>query len=352
MEHSTEAGNRIEQGVTEVDAAIARIRSRIAELEDEERELKRRRNALAHISDIELREINAIDAGESLFPSAQELIARQRRGVLFDRLSQPPALLLSHVCHAWRVIINSSSDCWSWIQVRDSTHPQLLDLVLRAAGEQLLHLDYTSRPHHLMQGHLPLAVVMGLRDLILARPESIKSLALYGCLTSAHIDIADFLLSGFSGSCDNLKSVVVRETFKGARDLTNIPAHVPRLRHLIVEGKVVPWKSLLLTSSRHLTHIRLINAQEATPASIAQLLSCIAEIPQLQSFGVDLPSLARSQPLDFSVIQAPHFNPVYLPALQVLMLLSYQAEPLVAILSAIRIPGTVGRSSMDGFWKS
>lgn len=260
--------------IAKIDTEVAQLQSRIAVLEAEKVDLKRKRDGSSPIARLppellaqvfssyrtplshsELKSFREYKRAD--FIREEDLHEGRAWEATHQKLLRPDILALCHVSQDWRDVALGSQLLWTHIQAQPRSSPSLLRMMWNNAGELPIQLDITAAlpdrlEHHFDSSDFPaLITVLGLVKISLGRFKSI------GIYTHSHE-----LLNAMSGCGERLESLVVVEDYVNQRPEERVLFNevlmggCPNLRHLDLTSILIPWSSPLL-SSPHLTHLAL-----------------------------------------------------------------------------------------------
>ena len=346
---------QIDLQIAQLDAEVSLLQSRIAVLEAEKVELRRKRNGSAPIARLppELlakvfssyrtplshSELKAFRGYERPYFIHEEDIQDDRaREETNQKLLRPDILALCHVSQGWRDVALCFQALWTHIQVQPRSSESLLRMMWRNAGELPIQLDIAAAlPDRLDSDYdssnFPaLILVLGLVQISLG---SFKHIGIY---THSRV-----LLNAMSGRAESLESLVVVEDhvdqMPEERELFSevLMGGCPNLRHLELMSILIPWSSSLL-SSPHMTHLSLDYTLPPTPESIADLLSTVRRLPMLRHLKLHVDVPWEDEEMDFFLSLTTDRSPIELASLEVLDLYWDHRGPLTAFLSLLHIP--------------
>lgn len=350
-----EAAQRvIDAQIEQVDADIAHCRSKIELLNAKKVELKRRRNALSPIATLPPEIITQIFSSfttriphselsdfrhhsSEYFVLEEKLEDVQVREVTYQALLRPNVFTLCHISHGWKEAAVGCQRLWSFIQVQPRTSPEVVSMMWRNAGELPVALDFVALAEDretVDPRSFPVFALI--RDLLQSKTDRFKSIGIY-CFEQE-------LVGALRGRAGHLEALVVAENEFDRHDDTVaydqlVMGGAPNLRHLEVKGLTIPWASPLLALSPRLTHVVLTNPPVSTPESIADLISFLRRLPNLNYLKLGMqPPNDFGEGMDFFLARTADRTPIYLPKLQTLDLHSDDSGPIAAILSLLRVP--------------
>ncbi|TEB37133.1 hypothetical protein FA13DRAFT_1726262 [Coprinellus micaceus] len=350
-----EAAQRvIDAQIEQVDADIAQCRSNIELLEAEKVELKRRRNALAPIATLPPEIITQIFSSSltriphselsafhhysrDYFVPEEKLEDVQMHEVTYQALLRPNIFTLCHISHGWKETAVGCQRLWSSIQVQPKTSPEVVSMMWRNAGELPVALDFVALAEDRETvDPRSFPVFSLLRDLLQSKIDRFKSIGIY-CFEPELVNA----LHGRAGHLEAL--VVVGKVFDWFDDPVAydqlVMGGAPNLRRLEVKGLTIPWASPLLALSPRLTHVVLTDPPVSTPESIADLVSFLRRLPNLNYLKLEIQiENDFEEGMVFSLARTADRTPIYFPKLHTLDLCSDDSGPIAAILSLLHVP--------------
>ncbi|RXW12908.1 hypothetical protein EST38_g12946 [Candolleomyces aberdarensis] len=237
------------------------------------------------------------------------------------------------------------------VEVRDKTHPALVDFMFKNSQNMPLSLDYWSTMPYITEG-TP-AAFKTVCSIISEATVRLKALSLYA--DGEPLQTLVEALRGPANSLEHLKieiaSIRNRDHFSSSILRALQASHPPNLRHLELQVSEVFWNSHLLHGSPNITHLILHHAsQEDMP----NFFTFLRAVPTLITLRLDFPSFSEGLedgwPTESELFDmyGLHPSPIQLPNLKELYL-SGDAYIMGVVLRSISAPKNLTR--LDLCWE-
>ncbi|KAJ3543626.1 hypothetical protein NMY22_g3078 [Coprinellus aureogranulatus] len=294
---------------------------RIAQLQLEILDLKRRRNELSLISSL------PADIMTDIFSFSLTTLGPEKR---WKQL--PDFVRLSHVSRAWRAFVLDVSGFWALMQIRKKTSPELLVSQMRLSKEVPLIIEYynpSKTPQNLET----------ISKIIRGASKRLRSLSIYG-----EYPAVQGLLSFQWTPASALETLEIHdiEPFGSRRSRGLLPANVfsgstPNLRRIVLSGYTLPWTSSILASP-HLTHLEMgsqsfqHDACRITRQFTSDLLLFLSKCSQLKTLRLEFPGTGG----DIALVDVV-WTRVELPSIEELQIRAADATPVVILLPRLSV---------------
>ncbi|KAJ2935922.1 hypothetical protein H1R20_g1172, partial [Candolleomyces eurysporus] len=304
--------------------------------------IKRRLNSLSPVSRLPAEILCRIFAFISPLDSDSE-------GTEF--LPLPACIVMCHVVHAWREMAIGDPSLWTAVEVRDKTHPALVDFMFKNSQNMPLSLGYWSTMPYIAEG-TP-AAFKTVCSIMSEATVRLKALSLYA--DGEPLQTLVDALRGPANSLEYLKigiaSIRNRDHLSSSVLRALQASHPPNLRHLELQVSEISWNSHLLQGSPNITHLILHHAPQEDMPNFFNLLKAV---PALITLRLDFPSFSEGLEDDWpteselSDIYGPHPSPIQLPNLKELYL-SGDAYIMGVVLRSISTPKNL--TCLDLCWE-